>query len=290
MWNLVYLEFSIPAYRGAMDQAFHTVTSFARELGIYFAVFAALAIVVKRQRIVEAVKRSRREFGTNLGLTVVNALVIGPLFAAPTIAFAAFLDGSGLFGAFWDGLPELFVLLLAIVLVDFVAYWRHRLEHTPELWRFHATHHADTAIHWLSVQRKHPVAKIIAMLFDTALILALGFPAWAVIGAAVLRSAWGHFIHADVPWTLGLFGEVLISPAAHRLHHIRDEELMGTNYGNTVTLWDKLFGTWCDPAPYVDCETGIEEGTRGLLGELKRPWEARYRGAAAEPEPARELI
>jgi hypothetical protein len=25
------------------------------------------------------------------------------------------------------------------------------------------------------------------------------------------------FIHADLPWTLGLMGKVLMSPAAHRL-------------------------------------------------------------------------
>ncbi len=51
---------------------------------------------------------------------------------------------------------------------------------------------------------------------------------------------------------------------------------MGANYGNTVTLWDKLFGTYTDPAPYVNCETGIAEGTRDFLGELARPFEARY--------------
>jgi hypothetical protein len=27
----------------------------------------------------------------------------------------------------------------------------------------------------------------------------------------------GYFIHADLPWTLGLMGKVLMSPAAHRL-------------------------------------------------------------------------
>ena len=111
---------------------------------------------------------------------------------------------------------------------------------------------------------------------DVWLLFLLGFPQWAVAGAIFLRSWWGFFIHADVPWTLGALGKVLISPAAHRLHHIRDEALMGANFGNTVTLWDRLFGTYVDPAGHLDCETGIAEGTRGLLGELGRPFERRY--------------
>jgi sterol desaturase/sphingolipid hydroxylase (fatty acid hydroxylase superfamily) len=83
---------------------------------------------------------------------------------------------------------------------------------------------------------------------------------------------------------LGISGKVFISPAAHRLHHIRDEELMGSNYGNMLTLWDKVFGTYVDPAPFVNCETGIAEGTRDALGELARPFEARYwRKPEAEP-------
>ena len=253
------------------------ILSFLRELAIYGAVFGSLAVLVKRSAILDAMKRCRVEARTNLGIAALNTLVILPLFAVPAASLTAFLDGKGRFGEFWDGLPEPAVVLLAIILIDFVAYWRHRFEHDRGLWRFHATHHADTAIHWLSVQRKHPVAKIISLFIDFTLVIAIGMPAWAIFLAAMVRSFWGHFIHADVPWTLGMFGEILISPAAHRLHHIRDERLMGTNYGNTITLWDKLFGTWCNPAPYLDCETGIEEGTRGICGELKRPWEARYR-------------
>ena len=263
-----------------MSELLHPMLAFFRELLIYSGVFALLALVVKRKAVFDAMAKCRREAGTNLGLAALNAVVVVPLFAIPATALAAFLDGKGYFGDFWDRLPEIPVLLLTIVLIDFVAYWRHRLEHDRALWRFHATHHADTAIHWLSVQRKHPVAKIISLFFDLSLVIALGLPPWAIFGATLIRGAWGHFIHADVPWTLGAFGEVLVSPAAHRLHHIRDERLMGTNYGNTITLWDKLFGTWCNPAPYLDCETGIEEGTRGIWGELKRPWEARYRQPA----------
>jgi sterol desaturase/sphingolipid hydroxylase (fatty acid hydroxylase superfamily) len=125
------------------------------------------------------------------------------------------------------------------------------------------------------------------MLFDLLPVLLLGLPIWAIMLAALVRAWWGYFIHPDVPWTLGPLGKVMMAPAARRLHHIRDETLMGANFGNTITLWDRLFGTYTDPAPYVDCETGIAEGTRDVAGELLRPFEARYwktkPEAAAEP-------
>lgn len=260
-----------------MEDQFPSLENLLILFGPVLLVFGLLAIATKRRRIGAALRNCRREAITNVLLTVFNTLLIGPIFAVPALVLSQTVGSYGLLPDLWPMLPEPAVLLLAIVLIDFVAYWRHRVEHMQGVWRFHATHHADTAIHFLSVQRKHPVAKIISMLFDTLLVLALGFPAWAILAAGILRSWWGYFIHADVDWTLGPVGEVLISPAAHRLHHIRDEELMGTNYGNTITLWDKVFGTWCNPKPYLGCETGIEEGTRGFIGELARPWEQRYR-------------
>ncbi|WP_370030287.1 sterol desaturase family protein [Qipengyuania mesophila] len=250
--------------------------------------FGLLALLVKRRTIGAALARVHGEFTTNLGLLLFNAVLFGPLFALPEGAIRDSLVALPELGSFWSGLNELAVLLCAILVYDFVVYWRHRAEHHRWLWPIHATHHADTTLHWLSVHRKHPLSKLLSVLVDIWLLFLLGFPEWAIAGAAFLRSWWGFFIHADVPWTLGVFGKVLISPAAHRLHHIRDEALMGSNYGNTVTLWDKLFGTYIDPKPYLDCETGIAEGTRGFLGELARPFERRYRpGAGSEATAAR---
>jgi sterol desaturase/sphingolipid hydroxylase (fatty acid hydroxylase superfamily) len=194
---------------------------------------------------------------------------------------------TGVLLEFWQGLPGILAVLAAIMLIDFAAYWRHRFEHSPALWRIHATHHADEAMNWLTLHRKHPLGELLSMLFDLLPVLLLGLPIWAIMLAALVRAWWGYFIHPDVPWTLGPLGKVMMAPAARRLHHIRDETLMGANFGNTITLWDRLFGTYTDPAPYVDCETGIAEGTRDVAGELLRPFEARYwktkPEAAAEP-------
>ncbi|WP_086617326.1 sterol desaturase family protein [Erythrobacter tepidarius] len=250
-------------------------------------IFIALAAVVKRDRLVAGFMAARREVGTNLGLMLFNGVVMMPLIAVPLTAYRRLIPRDQVLIAFWSALPAVLTIILAIVLIDLAAYWRHRLEHSPALWRIHATHHADEAMNWLTLHRKHPLGELLSLLIDLVPVLLLGLPIWAILTASLLRAWWGYLIHADVPWTLGPVGKVMMSPAAHRLHHIRDEALMGANFGNTITLWDRLFGTWTDPAPYLNCKTGIAEGTRDLGGELLRPFEARYwkakPQAAAEP-------
>lgn len=246
--------------------------------------FGALALATKRDALIAHLRRARPEIVTNLVLLLVNAVVIVPLIAVPILTGHSLLPRLEALVNFWEAMPPAVPVIAAIVLMEFAAYWRHRLEHIRALWPIHATHHADEAMNWLSVRRKHPGGEALALVIDNLLVILLGLPFWAIGVGLLLRSWWGYFIHADVPWTLGIFGKVFISPAAHRLHHIRDEQLMGSNFGNMLTLWDKVFGTYVDPAPYVNCETGIAEGTRDAWGELARPFEARYwRKADAEP-------
>lgn len=247
------------------------------------AAMLVLGIATKRAELLSAAHRCRKEAATNLGLLIVNYIVLAPLMAVPVLAVREAAPVAEALARAWGALPEVVIFAIALLLIELAAYARHRFEHQPGIWRFHATHHADEQLHWLSVLRKHPVSKFLEMLVDTFPVILLGLPAWSIVGAQIVRSWWGYFIHADVPWTLGMAGRWLVSPAAHRLHHIRDETLMGSNYGNMLTVWDRLFGTWRDPASHLGCATGIAEGTRGVWGELVRPWEARYRGAAATP-------
>ncbi|TCD05411.1 sterol desaturase family protein [Erythrobacteraceae bacterium CFH 75059] len=261
-----------------------SLVGFLKLVGGMGLVFGCLALLTKGRGLLDAMKRTGSEFATNLGLAFLNSVVLMPLLVLPSTWLHDRVPAWPFAVELWAVAPAAMTLVAAVLVWDFAVYWRHRAEHLPALWPFHATHHADTHYHWLTVLRKHPVSNLISLLVDVLLLLVLGFPPWAVAAAGVIRGFWGFFIHADVPWTLGPLGLVLISPAAHRLHHIRDEAFMGTNFGNTVTLWDHVFGTYADPRAHVDCETGIAEGTRNFWGELRRPWEMRRRsGGVAAP-------
>lgn len=235
-------------------------------------VFTLLALVTKRGNIVAAVRLTAPEFKTNLGMVVANMIVLAPLFALSNEAVHGWLGTHPALVEFWSDTNSLWSLITALLVLEFAAYWRHRLEHTKWFWPVHATHHADEHMHWLTLLRKHPFGNLLSVVFDGTFAILLGLPVGIVVLASVMRSWWGFFTHADVPWTLGIVGEFMISPAAHRLHHIRDEKLMGSNFSNTFTFWDRVFGTYVDPKPHLGCETGIAEGTRGILGELARPF------------------
>ena len=50
----------------------------------------------------------------------------------------------------------------------------------------------------------------------------------------------GTFQHANLRWTFGPVGRVIVSPAYHRLHHAPD--VQRANLGVVLTLWDVLAG------------------------------------------------
>lgn len=269
-----------------METLATTALALGLKLGLLAMVFGLLALAVKRGAIVDALKRSRRETETNLALVMLNYVLLATFFASAAAWWGESLRVSDSLAGFWERSSPVLTVAVTLLLGELVIYWRHRIEHLPMLWPMHAVHHSDEAMTWLALLRKHPLAYVLALFVDTAPLLLLGLPVWAIAGVALARAFWGHFIHADVPWTLGPIGKWIISPAAHRLHHIDDLELCGSNYGGILTLWDKVFGTYIDPAPYLDCRTGVDGGSRGFTGEVARPFEA-WAGRRAVDAPRR---
>jgi sterol desaturase/sphingolipid hydroxylase (fatty acid hydroxylase superfamily) len=71
------------------------------------------------------------------------------------------------------------------------------------------------------------------------------------------------FQHADLelPWLERILGPWLITPATHRLHHSPDRATHDGNYGDLISLWDRLFGTF---------SRSKERGRVGLEGQVAR--------------------
>lgn len=262
-----------------------TAFGMLQTLAMLAAFFGVLALAVKRRAIVGALRRSRSETETNLALVAINYVLLATFFAGTAAWWQQSMAASDTLADFWSGLNPVWVLIATMLASEFVIYWRHRIEHHPVLWPVHAVHHSDEAMTWLALLRKHPLAYLLALFVDTAPLLLLGLPVWAIAACAFARSLWGYAIHADLPWTLGPLGKWIISPAAHRLHHIDDLALCGSNYGGVLTLWDRVFGTYIDPAPYLNCRTGVDGGSRGFLGEVARPFEA-WAGSRAVDAPS----
>jgi sterol desaturase/sphingolipid hydroxylase (fatty acid hydroxylase superfamily) len=79
-----------------------------------------------------------------------------------------------------------------------------------------------------------------------ALVLMLGPLVWAALMADAVMLAGSLFKHIDArisPRTEAVLSAVLATPGLHRLHHSADPAETDTNFGNTLIIWDRLFGT-----------------------------------------------
>ena len=130
---------------------------------------------------------------------------------------------------------------VTIVAMDGANWLAHYADHHLEpLWRFHALHHSQEELSVLTSFRAHPLMHTTGFILATIPVVAL-MPTRAI--APVLITAYvcvGTLQHANLRWTFGPVGRVVVSPAYHRLHHATDNQTV--NLGVVLTIWDVLTG------------------------------------------------
>ena len=178
-------------------------------------------------------------------------------------------------------LPGAAQLLVAFLALDFTRYWVHRLDHrVPWLWTFHRVHHSSVHLDATAGLRMHVVdflqlSAIPIVLFG----LLLKVEPWAfaaAMGIGVVADGWQHAnlrLPAAHPfWRT--WGLLLNNPHFHAWHHNDEGASRDGNYGNTLTVWDRLFGSDVTgeqpPAGLgLSADQALEVGVLGL--QLLRP-------------------
>ena len=140
---------------------------------------------------------------------------------------------------------------------DFSRFALHRIMHAvPFLWELHKVHHSAEVLTPLTNYRTHPIESLLysmrgaivtgvvsgvffylfrshAVQYDILGVNAVGI-AFNAVGA--------NLRHSHVWITYGRWMEHLfISPAQHQLHHSREPQHRGRNYGSFLAIWDWLF-------------------------------------------------
>jgi len=251
-------------------------------LAIPALIFAAIALAAGGADAIRKARNASGEVRTNAILFVFDIICIAPLLALMLGATGAAIQSSGLVAPIaWTALPAWLVASIAIFAGDFIAYWRHRLEHTSALWPTHAVHHSDTAMTWTTGVRFHPFNRVTTALIDTSFLALLGFPPWALIANNLVRHYYGLFIHMDLPWTYGPLGRIFVSPAMHRWHHIRDANGAGVNFATVTSVFDQAFGTYHVPGPCT-VPLGVRDPIgQGAIAQLLWPFKAGWRAITA---------
>lgn len=224
----------------------------AIRLGFFLGVFAIVALweLAAPRRALTVSKALR--WGSNLGLVVLNTAVIRLLFPLAAAGVAAFASegGWGLLNHF--EVPFMISVPLAVIAMDFVIWLQHVMVHAvPLLWRLHRVHHADLDYDLTTGARFHPLEIILSMLIKFATIAVLGPPVVAVVIFEVMLNATAMFNHGNIrlPETLDrAMRWVLVTPDMHRVHHSIEDDETNSNFGFSLTWWDRLFGTYREQA------------------------------------------
>jgi len=146
-----------------------------------------------------------------------------------------------------SSLPVAVQIVLALLAIDFISYWMHRLFHEPRLWKFHAIHHGSTNLDWLSAVRVHPVNDLVMKLASLVPLFWLGFRPGALAGVVPIVSFYAILVHANVPWSFGPLRYVIASPRFHRWHHTSEDEGLNKNFAGLFPFFDLTFGTFYMP-------------------------------------------
>lgn len=234
-------------------------------LAAFTSVLAAMAVwelFAPRRRL--SAPRSRR-WSSNLGLVLIDSIVVRLLFPAGAVG-AALLSAENGFGLFnLVSTPSWVAVAVSIVALDLVIFGQHVLFHRiPLLWRLHRVHHADSDFDVTTGVRFHPVEIILSMLIKVAAVVAIGAPAVAVLAFEVLLNASAMFSHGNVRMPARLertIRRLLVTPEMHRVHHSVLRHETDSNFGFNLSLWDRLFGTYRETP-----EAGHEEMTIGVSG------------------------
>ena len=222
----------------------------AIRLGFFLGVFAVIAAweVFAPRRALTVSKALR--WTSNLSLVVLNTVLLRLLFPLAAVGLAAFSaqNGWGLINHFevplWVAVP------LAVIAMDFVIWLQHVMVHAvPALWRLHRVHHADLDYDVTTGARFHPLEIILSMLIKFATITVLGPPVVAVVIFEVMLNATALFNHGNIrlPGAIDrVLRWVLVTPDMHRVHHSVEDDETNSNFGFSLTWWDRLFGTYRD--------------------------------------------
>lgn len=132
------------------------------------------------------------------------------------------------------------------VLYSFVNYWIHRLMHSPLLWEIHKVHHSAEEMNVLLPYRNHPVDFVFATFYGSAVVAVLGVKPEAMILWLGVNAIYQSMVHSRYDWKWRWLEYIVITPAAHRIHHSTAAEHYTKNLG-ILSIWDRLFGSYLPP-------------------------------------------
>ena len=173
-------------------------------------------------------------------------LLLSAAFVA-VIKWTSIHHFGGLYFFNFDKSP-LLLFLATFILLDLGEYIYHLFMHKVKtLWRFHLVHHSDNTVDISTTLREHPAENIIRLSFTLLWVFLSGAVFWAFILRQIIQVFTTMFAHINyrLPENINnIIGFVFITPNLHQVHHHYKQPYTDSNYGDVLSIWDRLFGTF----------------------------------------------
>lgn len=244
-------------------------------------VFGSLAFAVILEALIPFVDfkyRKLRHIGINLIFVITTGIVTG---LAAFVAFGIIqIDTSG-FGLFpLVALPLWIEVMLSLVLLDFFGqYLIHVCLHKYKwLWKLHLVHHSDTTVDASTGTRHHPGDMLAREILILSIVAIFGIQVAVYVLYRIITPFFTYLTHANIALPSKIdraLSWVIVTPHMHKFHHHFERPWTDTNFGNTLSCWDRLFGTFVydDPTKIqygVDTVDGSED--QNLRYQYALPW------------------
>ncbi|XP_066279591.1 alkylglycerol monooxygenase-like [Branchiostoma lanceolatum] len=132
----------------------------------------------------------------------------------------------------------------AFIVMEFAYYWMHRMAHEVNiLWAAHQVHHSSEDYN-LTTALRQSALQIVGGFFFFYLPMAFLVPPAAYSAHYQLNLLYQFWIHTELVTSLGPLEYILNTPSHHRVHHGRNPYCIDKNYGGTLIIFDRLFGTF----------------------------------------------
>lgn len=170
-----------------------------------------------------------------LGNLVATAIIKSALFV--TVFFFWLVSPFRISPSWWTLLP-------CMIAIDFARYWAHRIAHENRFfWATHVTHHSSEFYN-LSVSFRLSWVQFLKFFFFLPVVM-MGFDPFIFFVAHQIEVLYQFWIHTEMIKKLPAPIEyIFVTPSHHRVHHGKNDKYIDKNYGSTLIIWDRMFGTF----------------------------------------------
>ena len=164
------------------------------------------------------------------------------------------------------GLPFIAGFIITLLAYEFVLYWYHRLSHEMGgsvggfLWRTHSIHHLPDKVYLLMHAVFHPLNAIAVSIILQGVLVMAGVDAKSMYLLNTFVGLQGLFSHYNVDIRAGFLNYIFVGTELHRFHHSADMN-EAKNYGQIISIWDIVFGTFVYQAGTLPERLGVSEPT-----------------------------